>query len=105
MVLPCVVGEHQCIWVNYFGPVQEGSPRGCNCRAGSPRSVRAPHVVSYSSAITTACGDSGQWEQALSLVSEMQTESVLAPDVMSYNLAITPCGKGGERREAVTIFF
>ena len=51
-------------------------------------------VISYNAAIS-ACEKGGQWQQALSLLSEMQDAGVTR-NVISYNAAISACEKGGQ---------
>lgn len=48
-----------------------------------------PNAISYTSAIS-ACGDSGQLNEALALLREMPSVGV-ALDVFSYSAAITAC--------------
>ena len=54
----------------------------------------APDVTSYNVCIK-ACGDAGQWEEALEVLGEMARVGV-TPDAVTYNAAIAACGKGGQ---------
>merc|ERR1712032_1644394 len=58
-------------------------------------------LVCYSAAIS-ACEKGGQWQQALSLLSE-KLESKLEPDIISYSAGITACEKGGAWHLALSL--
>merc|ERR1712070_915880 len=62
------------------------------------RSHVEPNVVSYSAAIS-ACEKGQQWEDALSLLDDVQG-SFLVPDVVSFNAAISACEVCGRSPEA-----
>ncbi|CAM9627517.1 unnamed protein product, partial [Hapterophycus canaliculatus] len=69
--------------------------RGKGSRAGGP----TPDVVTYSTAIT-ACSRAGNWERALQLLEQMQTEDGLAPNSATFTTMIAAWrkdwGYGGE---------
>ena len=54
------------------------------------------------SAAFSACEKGGQWEQALSLLKEMQDAGV-TPDVISPSAAISACEKGGQWEQALSL--
>ena len=55
----------------------------------------APDVYSFNSAIS-ACGRAAKWQQAMSLLSEMEQDgSTVPPDLFSFNGAINAVAKGG----------
>ncbi|CAM9708889.1 unnamed protein product [Ectocarpus sp. 12 AP-2014] len=49
-----------------------------------------------------ACGQAGQWRQAVRLLSEI-SEIGLFPSVVSYNIAIACCGAADEWQKAVSL--
>jgi len=61
----------------------------------------APNVFSFS-AVISACGKSGQWERAVSLLEEMRQCGV-PPNVISFSAAISACEKGGQWERALLL--
>ena len=58
-------------------------------------------LVSYNAGIS-ACEKGGQWQRALSLLSEMR-ESRLEPNVISYIAEICTCERCGQWRQALSL--
>lgn len=50
----------------------------------------------------TACGSSGNWEDAVSLVREMKDKGV-PPNFISYSVAISACAKAGQHEPALAL--
>ncbi|CAK0887382.1 unnamed protein product [Prorocentrum cordatum] len=70
-----------------------------------------PNVISYSAGIS-ACEKGGQWQAALTLLSEMRRalallsemwEAKLEPDVISYSAGISACKKSERWQRALTL--
>ena len=60
-----------------------------------------PNVITFSAAIS-ACEKGGQWERALSLLTEMRAQGV-EPNVISFNAAISACDKGAQWEHALEL--
>ena len=67
-----------------------------------PRKALLPDVISFSAGIS-ACEKSGNWQQALQLLSDMQADGVQA-DVICINAGISACEKAGQWQMALHIF-
>lgn len=50
----------------------------------------------------TACGSSGNWKDAVSLLREMKGKGV-APNLISYSVAISACAKAGRHEPALEL--
>ena len=50
----------------------------------------------------TACGSSGNWEDAVSLVREMRGKGV-SPNFISYSVAVSACSKAGQHEPALEL--
>ncbi|CAK0819864.1 unnamed protein product [Prorocentrum cordatum] len=60
-----------------------------------------PDVISYSAA-TSACGKGGEWQQALSLISQMRLATV-KPDGFTYSAGISACETGEQWQRALAL--
>jgi pentatricopeptide repeat protein len=64
--------------------------------------ISGKDVITYSAAIS-ACENSEQWQQALSLLANVGSSNAL-PDVATYNAAISAFGKRGPWQQALELF-
>jgi len=61
-------------------------------------------VVSAYDALISACGKAGEWETALRLFGELQSERGLEPTAATFRASIRACEKAGRREEASELF-
>ena len=52
--------------------------------------------------VMLACGNAGQWEEAVSLLRQMSDRGV-PPGVVNYSVAISACAKGRESETALSL--